>query len=263
MNLLKEHQQARFSAAASGYDRLARVQRAVAENVIRGLTFADAPKRVLDIGCGTGNLTRRIASIWPDADVEGIDLAPGMIENARRLNAASTRPRFTVADAATFTSAQPYDVLVSSSTLHWVQPLDSTFLNLARLLTPGGRFVFAVMLKNTLRELHAARTRVVPNNPPTQRMPSNENVRTALNSSGFQIEASEVEERLTHSESAKALLHELHELGVTGGGLSRGTHPLSRIELHRLLEYYNTHFRDSQGVFATYHVGHYWGTRHA
>lgn len=263
MNSLQEHQRVRFSAAASGYDRFARVQRAVAENVLRGLTFAAAPKRVLDIGCGDGNLTRQIAGIWPEAEVEGIDLAPGMIESARRLNTDSTRPRFTVADAATFTSARPYDALVSSSALHWAQPLNSTFANLGRLLAPGGRFVFALMLKNTLRELHAARARVVPDNPPTQRMPSDQNVRAALNSNGFKLEASEVEERLTHSESARALLRELHELGVTGGGLSRGARPLSRTELHHLIEYYDAHYRDPQGVFATYHVGHYWGVRHA
>lgn len=262
MNSLQDHhQQARFSTAAPTYDRLARVQRAVAENVLRGLTFIDEPKRILDIGCGTGKLTRQIASIWPAAEVEGMDIAPGMIERAIELNTGSTRPAFFVADARSFLGGRPYDVLVSSSALHWVQPLGVTFLNLARLLTPGGRFVFAIMLKNTLRELHEARMHIVPDNPPAQRLPSNDDVLTALFDGGFQVEVTEVEQRLTHSASAKDLLRELHAVGVTGGGLSRGSRPLSRAELQQLTSYYEERYHDSQGVFATYHVGHYWGIR--
>lgn len=263
MNLHQEHQQARFSAAAAGYNRLARVQRAVADRLFQGLAFLGDAHRVLDIGCGTGNLTRRLAETWPRADVDGIDLAPGMIDEARRLNGTATRPVFFVADAATFTGERPYDLLVSSSTLHWVQPLESTFKHLANLLTSDGGFAFAIMLEHTLKELHDARTEVAPDNPPAQRMPSNEAVCDALARAGFHVEIDEMEEHVTHAESTAELLHELQALGVTGGPLSRGTRPLSRGEIQRLAGIYDTRYRDEAGVFATYQVGHYWGWRNA
>lgn len=257
------HQQARFSAAAPAYDRLARVQRDVAERLFRSLTYVESATRILDIGCGTGGLTRRLAKIWPTADIEGIDLAPGMIEAARQSNGTATRPTFIVADAATFTSDRPYDLLVSSSTLHWVQPLETTLVHLARLLAPGGRFVFAIMLEKTLRELHETRALVTPQNPASQRMPSNDTVLAALTKAGLLIEMNEEEERTTTSESATDLLRELHELGVTGGALARGTAPLTRRELQNLTKLYDEHHRNERGVFATYHVGHYFGSRDA
>jgi SAM-dependent methyltransferase len=64
-------------------------------------TLAVAPRRVLDIGTGTGRLARALAGLWPAAQITGADVSVGMIEEARRLD---SRVRFDVADAA----ALPY-----------------------------------------------------------------------------------------------------------------------------------------------------------
>lgn len=46
---------------------------------------ADAPGRVVDLGCGPGNLTRLLAERWPQAHVLGLDSSPQMVEQARRV----------------------------------------------------------------------------------------------------------------------------------------------------------------------------------
>jgi trans-aconitate 2-methyltransferase len=78
----------------------------------------DAPRRVVDLGCGPGNLTELLASRWPGAMVEGIDSSPEMIERAAGL----ARPglSFRVADVAEWTMPADADVVLSNATLQWV-----------------------------------------------------------------------------------------------------------------------------------------------
>ncbi len=96
------HPRSRFSAAAVTYDQVAHVQCEVADRLLLSLATVRRPERVLDIGCGTGYLTRRLADLWPHAWIEGVDFAPGMIDQARHRTDRQGRPLFTLADATTF-----------------------------------------------------------------------------------------------------------------------------------------------------------------
>lgn len=256
-----DHQRARFSAAASGYDLAAKVQRAVGHRLLDGLAHLGHASRVLDIGCGTGALTRALARTWPRAVVVGIDHAPGMIAEAQRQKGAADRPIFECADATLYRPTAPFDMLFSSSTLHWLQPFRSAMRALAPLLEPGGRFAFALMLRGTLQELHTARAEIAPDKTPAATMPDETDVDEALHEAGFAVSVSEIREHHAHAESARELIHQLHALGVTGGPFSRGDRPLTRRELARLCEIYDHRYRDEAGARATYRVGYFWGVR--
>src|SRR5688572_14404096 len=79
---------------------------------------ADAPAEVVDLGCGPGNLTRRLAQRWPSAAVRGLDSSPEMVEAARR---DVPEVEFEVADLRDWLDReQQVDVLVTSATLQWV-----------------------------------------------------------------------------------------------------------------------------------------------
>ncbi len=78
----------------------------------------EAPRLVVDLGCGTGALTASLAERWPGAEVLGVDSSPAMLERAAPL--ASTRLRFEHADVARWRPAAPVDVLVTNATLQWV-----------------------------------------------------------------------------------------------------------------------------------------------
>jgi malonyl-CoA O-methyltransferase len=263
MDSYQRHQQHKFSLAAPAYERLSLVQQAAAKRLFQGLAFLGNATRILDVGCGTGALTRLLAATWPRAEVLGIDLAPGMIEQARRATGDAPQPRFLVSDTLQFTATIPFDLIVSSSSLHWMQPLDRTFAHLAAQLAPGRPFAFSLMLEDTLKELHALRREVAPSTPPAARMPSADHVRAALRAAGLRIEMEEEEEHIVQASDATAMLRDLRDLGVTGGPLSRGERPLNRRELRQLIDAYDIRHRSEHGVSATYHVGYFWGSRDA
>ncbi len=79
---------------------------------------AEQPRRVVDLGCGPGNLTALLADRWPDAEIEGVDSSPEMIATAERL--AARHLSFRVGDIAGWTVPADADVIVSNAALQWV-----------------------------------------------------------------------------------------------------------------------------------------------
>lgn len=101
---------------------------------------ASEPRRVVDLGCGSGNLTALLAERWPKAQVEGIDSSPEMIEAAP----AGERLSFRVGDVASWTPEPDVDVIVSNATLHWVPTHRSLLAGWAAVLPVGGWLAFQV-----------------------------------------------------------------------------------------------------------------------
>jgi trans-aconitate 2-methyltransferase len=101
---------------------------------------ARSPRRVVDLGCGTGELTAMLASRWPHAVIEGIDSSADMIA------AAATHPRLSlrVADVASWTPPADADVVVSNATLQWVPTHRELLSDWAAALPPGGWLAFQV-----------------------------------------------------------------------------------------------------------------------
>lgn len=94
-----------------------------------------SPRRILDVGTGTGAAARVAGGRWPDAEVLGVDMSPGMIEEARARSGANQR--YEVGDA----SALP--VADSSIDLVVMVNMIPFFDELARVLAPGGSLALA------------------------------------------------------------------------------------------------------------------------
>ena len=89
---------------------------------------------VLDLGCGDGALTERLAAAG--ARVVGVDASPDMVRAAR---ARDLDARLGDAEALAFDDA--FDVVFSNAALHWMTRPDAVLAGVARALRPGGRFV--------------------------------------------------------------------------------------------------------------------------
>ncbi len=94
---------------------------------------ADAPSTVVDLGCGSGELTSALKERWPTASVRGIDSSPEMIAQAPREAGVA----FEVADAGDFDAAGT-EVLISNALLQWVPDHLALLHRWAGQLAPGG-----------------------------------------------------------------------------------------------------------------------------
>ncbi len=101
-----------------------------------GLLAPQPGERVLDLGCGTGHLSGRIAALG--ARVVGIDASPAMIGQARQNYPSFT---FHLAAGENFRDAEPFDAVFSNAALHWMTDQNAVAETVATALRPGGRFV--------------------------------------------------------------------------------------------------------------------------
>ncbi len=79
-----------------------------------------APRRVVDLGCGPGELTAALARRWPGAEVTGIDSSPEMVARARAGEDLPANLTFTTGDAGQWGPGPQDDVIVSNALLQWV-----------------------------------------------------------------------------------------------------------------------------------------------
>jgi trans-aconitate 2-methyltransferase len=93
-------------------------------------------ERILDIGCGTGQLTAEIAR--RGAQVTGLDNSAEMLADARK---NFPELPFVLADASRFDFPERFDAVFSNAALHWVQQAEGSVSSIAAALRPGGRFV--------------------------------------------------------------------------------------------------------------------------
>jgi trans-aconitate methyltransferase len=97
--------------------------------------------KVLDVGCGDGKITAWIADRHPGGQVVGLDVAPKMIDFAKKQFSKAEKPNldFTQGDAANLNYQEEFDIAVSLSALHWVLDQDKALKGIYEALVPGGK----------------------------------------------------------------------------------------------------------------------------
>lgn len=150
---------ARFDAAAARYDAHSPLQREAAQRLARRVLAlpGPAPRRVLEIGCGTGHLTRalceRLGGEWTLSDI-----APAMVRSCADTLAAPRHHVVMDAERPAFADGS-FDLVVSSLAAQWFADLPAALAALCALLAPGGRLAIATLGDGTFaewRRAHAA-----------------------------------------------------------------------------------------------------------
>ncbi len=147
---------ASFDGAAAGYDAHAALQARAADWLASGVLALGLPEncRMLEIGCGTGMLTARLAAALPGLGGVASDMAPAMVAACRaRMGAAWA---YAVMDAEAPCVTGGFDLVVGGMAAQWFEAPARSVAGLGRLLHPGGWLALSVPEAESLAGWRAA-----------------------------------------------------------------------------------------------------------
>lgn len=267
-----------FNHSAAGlYDANAHVQsimadklaKSVLKSVLRRTSEGDSNRpNILEIGCGTGNLTEILVKEWPSSSITALDVAPAMILAAEQrvrshYFSSSNQPvNFLLEDIEIWAADAPassFDLIVSNACFQWLSHPKQTLEHLRKLLRTEGLLTFATFGPDTFRELHASFDEVyraegvVPERHGLS-FQSVDEWNDLLRKAGF---SSIQNERVLHTKEYASARDFLLSVKALGASTSEAT-TSSSIGLRRLFtnmyKEYEDKFSTPNGVFATYDV---------
>ena len=265
-----------FARAAATYDAAAVRQRVVGRRLVGRLDVVRlAPRRIVDLGCGTGEATAELAARYPDAALVGLDIALPMVQAARaRLRRGRSVYRRLVApltgyagEAAQFVCADAmrlpfagvsFDLVFSNLALQWVNDLPRAFADMRRVLRVGGLVTFATFGPDTLKELRAAFARV-DGHTHVNRFVDMHDIGDMLAAAGFADPVMDMETITLTYATPKALMLDLKAIGATNATRGRPRGLTGRQRIARVFALLDKLAQDGR-IPATYEVvyGHAW-----
>ncbi|MEM7317271.1 MAG: methyltransferase domain-containing protein, partial [Planctomycetota bacterium] len=136
-----------FDRASSTYQAHSEVQQEIARALANLLIEAcPKPDTILELGCGTGNLTRLLAQQYPSSRIEATDASPSMLEEARRLMDESQVKYSELVIDSNLRLDSDWDLIASSMTLQWLKNLPQV---IGRLADRAQTLAFALPIHGT------------------------------------------------------------------------------------------------------------------
>lgn len=240
----KQKIQQRFARAAATYDRQATVQQGVAERLLRLLAahMETPPRRVLEIGCCTGVLTAALTRQYPGiTDLYVNDLVPQFEPLVGARTPPGIRLEFLGGDIETIDLPDSLDLVISSSTLHWLANLPGLLSRLHAKMAPHATLCFSIYGPGNLRELREITGIGLDYHSLAE-------LRRMVGQR-FTVLSCEEELVTLHSPDPLALLLHLRQTGVN----ALTAEPWSRPRLNDFIRRYESRFGCQGGVGLTYH----------
>ena len=257
MNIDKHLVAKRFGKSSGSYDAATPVQEAMArhlaDTVRREFGSRTGIPRILEIGCGTGRLTRMLGNAFPGARITSLDISSAMVDAARENYPDA---EFLAADAETFVQEhdRQYDLIVSNAAMQWFQHPGTTLARCRALLAKEGLMAFSTFGNETFQELRAAFSHAYAQaGKPCQTHVGELAGRAFLQCA---LPDARIEEQRYRREfpDARSFLRSVQEAGATNS-FARSKY-IPRSILQDMLVYYESNFRNGQGAgtYCTYHA---------
>lgn len=249
-----------FDRAAQTYDQAAFIQREIGDRLVERLDYVRLqPERVADLGCGTGAISKHLLSRYPQTEVISLDLALGMVEEAKH-QTANVRLNGVCADVQQLPfQDECVDLLISNLMLQWCNNLVSVFQECVRVLRPEGLFTFTTFGPDTLYELRQSWGQV-DGYTHASRFVDMHDVGDALLQAGFRDPVMDRDVITVTYPVVKGLLHDLKAIGANNATLGRNRGLTGKQRLQAFYQAYE-HYRLADDTYpATYEVifGHAW-----
>jgi malonyl-CoA O-methyltransferase len=247
--LIKE----KFSKASQDYDKVSSIQKEIADEFLMKMGLKDSID-ILDIGVGTAYLTKKIKRDSSRSAIYGLDLALGMLYEARK---RMPKIRLIQADANSLPFAdESFDLVVSNLTYQWVSDLSCAFSEAKRVLKNKGSFYFTVFAKNTLKELKESVLEVCDKELDSDyNLPDRQNIEKALIDAGFKNIKKKSKIYKYYYSNLSELLIWLKTIGANRYWSASFYKGLSaRCFIEGLTKYYEEKFKDNSKILATFEV---------
>ena len=250
-----------FERAASGYDDNAVLQQEIGRRMLERLGFMRiAPRRILDLGCGTGQVSEGLLGQYPKAELVALDFAEGMLRRTRRRGRWRRRPRCLCADLDALPLADgTVDLIFANAAIQWSADPPLAFADMVRVLRPGGLLIFSSFGPDTLQELRAAWAEV-DDEAHVHGFIDMHDYGDMLVNVGLADPVMDVERMTLTYRSPMALMHEIKAIGAGNASPQRVRGLTGRERFARLCQAYER-FRDASGRLpVSYEVihGHAW-----
>jgi malonyl-CoA O-methyltransferase len=257
----KKQMRRAFSRAATSYDVTAVLQREVCSRMLERLEYIKLqPKRVLDVGSGTGWGTRQLMAKYPSAQMVSLDIAMGMLQAARGATGwwqklfSSQKASMLCADVEALPIASnSLDMVWSNLAVQWCNDLPATLGDLHRVLKVEGLLMFSTFGPDTLKELRQAFHGVDGHNH-LNRFADMHDI-----GGGFAEPVMDMEYITLTYDDVRSVLHDLKAIGANNATAGRGQGLMGKHAWKSLVENYEALRRDGK-LPATYEViyGHAW-----
>jgi malonyl-CoA O-methyltransferase len=244
-----------FSQAAATYDAAAVLQSTVRDELLRRLeVLRMEPEVVVDLGAGTGQASIALKRRYPGSRVVAMDIAHGMLLQARKRQALLRRFDRVVADAAALPLGNAsVDMLFSSLMLQWCNDPDRVLRECRRVLRPGGVLHFTTLGPDTLVELRKSWQAADPGHAHVNRFVDVHDLGDALVRAGFAEPVLDVERYTLTYDDARGLMRDLKAIGAHNATAGRARGLTGKSTLSRMLAAYEG-FRREGKLPATYEV---------
>lgn len=241
-----------FANAASSYDHVASLQRQVGSQLLTMIDCSLLQGLVMDLGSGTGFLTRELLTANSELQLIALDLALPMLEIARHKQDAP-QIRYLCADAERLpVMTHSLDTVCSNLALQWCFPLGKVLAELKRVLKPEGQLLFSTFGSQTLQELKIAWSEVDNYRHVNEFYHQNELLQI-LQEAGFKQIQLDCQVYLSNYDRVLSLLKELQLLGADQVMDGRNPQVTTKTRLQAMLASYEQ-FRNEQGIPATFEV---------
>ena len=154
MSVLNEISKA-FNQQAAHYEKAAKVQHEIGIRLFERLQYLKIkPQYILDLGCGPGNFSRELVLMYPKARIIGLDLATGMLCEARKKQSWRCKWSLVAADMnhLPFPTGL-FDLVFANQAIHWGTPLEKVLRELNRVMNINSCFMFTTLGPDTFKEL--------------------------------------------------------------------------------------------------------------
>jgi malonyl-CoA O-methyltransferase len=242
-----------FGAAAAKYDTAATIQNWSGQQLIKRIANTPLPDSILDLGCGTGAHTTQLKTLFPNATVMGMDIAPQMLNYARHKNGNKNIP-WLCGDAENLSLQDlSQSVIFSNFALQWCNNLNHLSAEIFRILKPGGRFYFALPGARTLYELRDAWEQV-DTEPRINHFFTTDQWRLSLQSCGFEKIELDQTTKIEHFPSVRDLMKTIKAVGAN---IQKGDKPkpfVGRSQFDRMYKAYEKYRTEQGEIPATWDI---------